>query len=335
MSLGEIPNRRRKNRKAAVIGLIAAGVVLAVALLFDGLLVNFSFGLHGTDLLQLGGKRLTTADAYVLLSDAKKEYENVFTEEVWNTDIGAYRAADYVKEQLRVKMYRLCSMAKVADKRGIVLTREARFNVSKAATEYLNGLTNEQIEQIGVSQEQMESLFETYALAKQLYEDITADLNIEISADAARVISIQYIVTDSLDNANAAVNRLSAGESFAVMVKEYGGSVSGNTTVRRGEMQAVFEEAAFELKAGEVSPVISAGDKYYIIKCVSDNEKTLSEANKIAMINERKLEEFNKIIDTYEAGAFVEISECKWERITIESTPDLGVSFDEIFSKYF
>lgn len=335
MGLGEIPNRRKRNRKAAVIGLVAAGAVLAAALLFNGVLINFSFGLHGSELIMLGSEKLSTADAYVLLCDAKKEYESVFSDEVWNTKIGEYDAKEYVREQLKVKMLRLCSIANIAKKRGVVLQRDARNNVSRAAEKYLSGLTDEQIELMGVTDEQLVNLFEKYAIAKQLYADITGELTVEVSADEARVISIQYIVTEKEEDADEALDRFKAGENFAVLVREYGGSVSGNTNVKRKQMLSEFEEAAFDLKAGETSNVVSAGGKYYIIKCVSDNEKSLSDANKLALINEKKLEKFNEVIDSYEAGAFVEFSQGRWDKITIESVPDLGISFEDIFSEFF
>lgn len=335
MAIGEVPGRRKKNRIAMMIGAGAIVIVLLIALVFNGVLINFSFGLFGNKLMKVGKETLNMADAYVLLYDVKNEYEDVFGQDVWKNKIGDMTANDYAKKQLIVKMQRLAAIANVADKRGIVLTRESRNSVTKAATEFLNGLNEDYAKEYSISQEQLENLFAMFALAKQVYTDITDDLKVEVSADSARVISIQYVVTDSKEDAAATINRMAAGESFAVMIKDYGGSVDGSTTIKRGEMDKVFEDAAFELKAGEISPIVTIGDKYYIIKCVSDNEKTLSETNKIALINEKKLAEFNKILDEYEAGALVEVAEGKWNKITFEEVPDLKVSFDEIFSKYF
>lgn len=335
MAIGEVPVRRKRNRRAIMAGGIVIAAVLLVALIFNGILVNFSFGLFGKKLIKVGNETLSTTDAYVLLYDVKKEYEDVFGADVWNTKIGGITASDYARQQLLVKMQRLAAISNVADNRGIVLTRDAKNNVSKAATEYMNKISSEYADEYSITQEQMEHLFSLFAISKQLYSHITDNLKIEISADSARVISIQYVATDSEDNAKEALSRLAAGETFAVMIKDYGGSVEGSTTVKRGQMQKDFEDAAFELKAGEVSRIVNVGEKYYIIKCVSDNEKTLSEANKIALINEKKLEEFNKILNEYEAGAFVEIAEGKWEKITLDKVPELGVSFNEIFSKYF
>lgn len=335
MAIGEVPIRRKRNRRAMIIGAIAIAVVLIFALVFNGFLINLSFGLFGKDLVKVGNETLTTADAYVLLYDVKCEYEDVFGENVWNTKIGNMSANDYAKQQLMVKMQRLAAIANVAQKRGIVLTRDARNNVSKAATEYLNGVDKAIEDNLGISHEQMENLFSLFALAKQVYGDITDDLKVEVSADAARVITIQYVVTESEEDAKAALNRISDGEAFAVMIKDYGGSVDGSTVVKRGEMDKAFEDVAFELKAGEVSKIVNVGDKYYIIKCVSDNEKTLSDTNKVALINEKKLAEFNKIVEAYEIDALIELAEGKWEKINVADTPDLRVSFNEIFSKYF
>ena len=65
--------------------------------------------------------------------------------------------------------------------------------------------------------------------------------------------------------------------------------------LRRGEMEKNFEEAAYNLASGEVSDVVEAGGRYYIIKCVSDNEKTKTESNRNDIMEALKLEEFNKV----------------------------------------
>ena len=42
---------------------------------------------------------------------------------------------------------------------------------------------------------------------------------------------------------------------------------------RRGELDEAFEKAAYNLKSGEVSDIVEAGGKYYIIKCNIRKEK--------------------------------------------------------------
>ncbi len=335
MGFRDIQQRQKNNRKAWIAAAIAIVVILVVTLLFNGIFVRFSYGLGGDKLLDVEGEILTTADAYVLLCDSVKQYEEVFSSEVWSEKVGDMTMEEYALEQVRVKLIRLAVLNNIAKEKGIVLSREARNNLNKAAAEYMQGLSVEKIEELGITLEQLERLYERFAVAKSLYEELTEDMKIEVSADEARVISIQYVVSDSQQDAQSALDMVKNGESFAVAVKKYGGSVEGGITVKRSQMVKEFEDCAFELKAGEVSDVISADGKYYVIKCVSDNEKTLSDANRVALINEKKNEEFNKIIEEYERDAFVEFADGKWNKIDINSLPKPKTIFDEIFSKYF
>lgn len=57
------------------------------------------------------------------------------------------------------------------------------------------------------------------------------------------------------------------------MAREINGDGEYEYELKRGEMEASFEETAFNLKTGETSGIVHSGEKYYIIKCISDNEK--------------------------------------------------------------
>ena len=49
-------------------------------------------------------------------------------------------------------------------------------------------------------------MFTEFAIAQKLYDDLTSSMDIEVSADEARVIDIQYIVSDSEEDINKAYN---------------------------------------------------------------------------------------------------------------------------------
>jgi hypothetical protein len=67
---------------------------------------------------------------------------------------------------------------------------------------------------------------------------------------------------------------------------------------------------------------------------VSDNEKNKSDTNKNDMLSERKLEEFNKTFEKYEASLFVNVNEELFRQVDFQSLEG-EVSFEEIFNKYF
>ena len=99
-------------------------------------------------------------------------------------------------------------------------------------------------------------------------------------------------------------------------------------------MDSAFEEAAYNLSTGEVSDIIKVQDKYYIIKCSSDNDKTKTEANKVAMENKKGLDYFNSVFEEYEQKHYVEVNEKIWNTKKTSTAKVFSVSFEDIYNQY-
>ena len=225
-------------------------------------------------------------------------------------------------------------MNELADKRGVVLNREESANISKAAKEYLACVDDASAKRLGLTQEQIEQMFTKFAIASRLYNDMTANLQTEVSADYARVITIQYISADSENLINSAKTRLDGGESFFYVARDINNGGDYECELRRGEMEKEFEEAAYNLATGETSQIVSCKGRYYIIRCVSDNEKTKTEANKNDIIEARKLEEFNKNFEEYEGSIYLHFNDKLWDK-TDFNTVNENTAFEDVFNKYF
>lgn len=328
-----------KRRKKRVIGFVVFAVVVAFIAIyikfFNGTLLYVSTGLKDNVVFKAGTSKAYTWEADILLADARTEYENVFGSNVWTQSMEGVNTDDYVKDQVRSKLIRIKCMNLMAKEKGVVLSRTQKDAVSSAADVYYNGLTEEQIQQLGVSKEQIEKMFTEFAVADTLYEDITSQIDTEVSSDDARVITIQYISCEKEADILAAKERLDNGESFYTVAKDYGGEEESESELKRGQMEKEFETAAFELKTGETSKVVAAGDRYYIIKCTSDNEKSKTEANKLALMDDKKLEYFNSVFEKYEASKYIEMNKKVWSSKKTGNAQRLSVSFEDIFNDYF
>ncbi len=82
---------------------------------------------------------------------------------------------------------------------------------------------------------------------------------------------------------------LTRATHFAI-AKKYNSDGEYEYELRRGEMNSQFEEAAYALATGEMSKIVEADGKYYIIRCTSDNDKAKTEVNKSAILADKKLE---------------------------------------------
>ena len=331
----EAVKHRRRNMMivTAIVAVIA--LVLVYMKFFNGSFLYLSTGLGSQTVLKVSGQKATKTEMEVLFADARNQYEDLFGEDVWSQTVDGVSFEDYAKNQIKSKLTRVACMNAMADKRGIVLGREDKANATKAAKEYYDGLTQEQISKMGVTVDSLEQRFLSFAVAQEVYDDVTSQSTTEISADQARVISIQYICADTQEAIDQARERLDAGEQFFNVAREYNGDDGYEAECKRGEMEASFEEAAFNLKSAEVSKTISSNGKFYIIKCISDNDKTKTEANKASIQETQKLSAFNEIFEPYEAGLYVEFNNGLWKKHHVSGATQTSVNFEDIFNSYF
>jgi len=171
-------------------------------------------------------------------------------------------------------------------------------------------------------------------LADKLYQYMTENVDREFSEDDARVISIQYIKTDSLGAAQLIEERIKAGTSFSSLIKE-NNSYEYEYELRRGETEEAFETAAYRLATGEVSAPVECSDGVYIILCVNDYDKAKTTENKQRMIDEYKLANFNAVFDEYEAGVYAEYNEKLWDSLDSTSRLTVTTDFQGIYDRYF
>lgn len=326
--------RRTKRFIPLIVALIVIGLVFVYIRFFNGNLIYLSTGFKSSQVCKVDGEVTDTMQADILLADAKKEYQNVFGDDVWNQTMDGVNFDDYVKDQVRTKLIRVRCMNLLAKERGVVLSRSQKDNVSDAVDAYMAQLSQDQIDKLDITKEKLTTMFTEFTIAQTLYTDVTDALNCEISADDARVIKIQYICTDNQENITKAKSELGGGESFYVVAKRYNTSDENEIELKRGEMDHAFEEAAFNLKSGETSDIVSADGKFYIIKCTSDNQKSKTEANKASLLEQKKLEGFNQTFDAYEASKYVEFNNKLWKNRKVAKAQELSMSFEDVFDTY-
>jgi len=315
--------------------IIASLAILAYMKFFNGNLVYFTTGLDDNTVFRVADKTATKVEADVLISDAKNQYEDFFGEDVWNQNIDNISFEDYAKNQIKSKLIRIKCMNILAQERGVVLDRTETDNVEKATKEYMAALTSEEISSLGVNESNISQMFTEFAIAQRLFNDMTSQVAVEVSADQARVITVQYICADSSTNIESAKARIDAGDSFFYVARETNSDGQYEYELKRGEMDTAFEDAAFNLKTGETSNIIQCGEKYYIIKCISDNNKTKTESNKNSIVSDKKLSAFNDTFESYEASLFVEFNDKIWEKYKLSKSIKISANFENIFDSYF
>ena len=326
--------RRRKRRIILITAILLAAIfLLGYMKFFNGSFIYVSTGMRKNEFFKVGDLKSDICEADILLSDARREYEKLFGADIWNEKIGDVTFDDYVKEQVKAKLERIYCMNLLAKEKGTVLSRTQKEGVANAVDTFYAGLSSDEISQYSITKDKLTSMFTSFAVAESLYSDITSGQNTEVSYDDARVIQIQYICTDNESDIKEAKKRIDNNEVFYVVARDYNPS-EYERECRKGELDSAFEEAAYNLSTGEVSDIIKVQDKYYIIKCSSDNDKTKTEANKVAMENKKGLDYFNSVFEEYEQKHYVEVNEKIWNTKKTSTAKVFSVSFEDIYNQY-
>jgi peptidyl-prolyl cis-trans isomerase D len=119
----------------------------------------------------------------------------------------------------------------------------------------------------GITKDQYEKIFETELLRQKLYEEVTADVPHEQDRLWAR-----HILVATEDEAKAVIERLNKGEDFGELAKELsqdtGSGAQGGDLgwFGKGAMVAPFEEAAYNLKVGEISQPVQSQFGWHVIQ---------------------------------------------------------------------
>ncbi|WP_440322296.1 peptidylprolyl isomerase [Laedolimicola sp.] len=293
-------------------------------------------GLTGDQLFKVGKSVCTLPEAMIYVMDYKQQYENAYGVEMWEHDFGGVTLEEYVKDTIIAQLASVKAVTLLAKENNVTLSDAEKEKISQAAEEYYSALTDEQKKYMKVEKGDVEDLYTAHVLSKKVYTEITKDVNTEVSDDEARIITIQQIRLDSLDNAEIVKARLDEGKDFATVAAAYNRDSQTTVTLGRGEKEAAYEEAAFSLENDQISDVIETTGGYYILKCVNNFDRDATEANKITMVEKRRDEEFTEAYETLMADTPSEFNRQKWTKVHFaDYSGEAAPNFMTIYTKYF
>lgn len=305
--------------------------------------------------------RIETASCYkkevmVYLTNLQNQYEQVYGTEIWQQEQDGVTIEQSVKESVLAEIAQIKTMNLMAENYGLSLNETEQSAVEEAARTYFESLTETEREQLDVTVDTIRQLYREYALADKVYDYMIKDVNPEISDDEARTVVIQQILirTGTQDRAGniepypdqqksyahaqavEALRRIEAGEDFDVVAARYNEAAESTVSIRKGDRDAAYEEAAFKLGNEEISDVIETPEGYCILKCVSTLNREETDVNKVRIVEERRKEVFSKEYDSYVQTLTRHMNEELWQEITLLHNSEITTSdFFEVFAQYY
>ncbi|MCR5673881.1 MAG: peptidylprolyl isomerase [Lachnospiraceae bacterium] len=291
----------------------------------------------------------------VYLVNSENQYSEVFGNSIWAVPVGEGTLEDSYKDNILARVAQIKTMNLLAQQYEVTLAEEEEAKTKAAAREYYDSLTQAEAEYLDVDMDTIAKLYREFAIANKLYETITADVNPEISDDEARTITVKTILvktykTDAAGNrieynedekrsALARIaqvqQRLNEGASFEVLAADYNEDSRDEYSFGRGIMPKEFEEAAFNLGAGEISDIVETEYGYHLIYCVTTFNPEETDANKLKIVQKRKQEAFDEVYNNYVTTLTSNLNKPLYDSIHYDPGRTQTTGFFEIFDKYF
>lgn len=270
------------------------------------------------------GEKISLEEFKVYLYIAQQEFEKLGDEDIWDTSFEAgLTAEEAAKERALDSLVHVTISTKQAKRLNISLTEEQKEQAKLDAFNFLNSLTDSQLQNIAITEDKMLKIMEEKAIYKEVYEEVTK--NFEISEKDfqnsykayiskkdnlnALKLDIEYIFIspvstdkaqqDILNQAKEVLQKAKEGKDFKQLVDEYSNSNeiiinSGKETIEKGKYIEKLEDVAFNLKQGEVSDLIIVDSDYYIIKLNDRIEASIKEEYRNKYIKQKKDEIFEQ-----------------------------------------
>lgn len=294
--------------------------------------------LNENELFRIGDEVCTVEEAKVFLTTTRNQYEQLIQPDMWDKDFGGMSLEEYVKESILGQLTQIKSMALMAQEREIVLDESETKAIAAAAKEYYQSLTAEELSYLGITLEQVQKLYTQYALSEKLYEELTADVDTEVSDDEARSITVQQIyIPKTNENAKAQAEEahekaIAEDADFEAIALAYSADGETEASYRKGAAEAALETVVFSLDINEISNVVEGESGYYIVKCISSFNREETDANKAEIIAQRKSEAFDVVYQEFIQQQPSQFNDELWKKLDLQS--DGAVSTSNFFGVY-
>jgi parvulin-like peptidyl-prolyl isomerase len=298
----------------------------------------------GELIAMIGESRIYYNEAMVYLKSAQDNYEADYGKNIWKADIlgNGQTFGDMIKDEVMRQITELKIIRDKAAEQEITLTEEELADAHSYAKEHYNGLTDKGKNQYLITQELLDRVYEDNLLANKVFETLTINVDTNVADAEAKQITVQDIFIkgarfdlagnrteytaeekeDAYNKAKSLLEQAKLTDDFKTLAETSSEADTIEYTFGKGqgpkEYGSIFEQAAFTLRTGQVSDLITTNDGWHIIYCVTDFNVDATTQVKENIIEQRRNEMFSKLYSDWSADYDIVINSQAWKAISYE-----------------
>jgi len=299
----------------------------------------------------------------------KSQYESYYGTEIWDMEIEeGVTFGDSMKDMVNDALVQMLILNSKAEDYGVSLTSEDNTSISEYIENFKANVGEETMAEEGITEGVIKSVVEKSYIASYVYDAMMTQEEVKLSDDEkadAVCVRVQHILitttetitqdeegnnidmtADEIDAykaqqktlAESVLAKAKAGEDFQALADEYTAEnagfefafdKNGFDPVNYSYMVEPFYTASWQLGEGEISDLVESDYGYHIIKCISLNDETATQAAITLKENDLKYVSLDeKLLQMTEEAEYT-VSE-DWEAFKIVSdVVDETVAGDE------
>lgn len=229
----------------------------------------------------------------------------------------------------------------------VSISDDEKKSMEEAAKKFMEANTKETLEKISVQQSDIEQLLTLFTYQSKMYEPMTADVDTNVEDTEAAQSAITYCKVSTADKTNedgtttpltddeknekkaqaqSVLDKLLASEDPVMadvdtLAKEVDENLSALDTTFGAEDTLLDEkllEAAKTLQDGQVyESVVEGENAYYVVRMDQVLDREATDAQKERIVNERKQEAYQKLLDEWKEKAEITVNEKEWKKVTL------------------
>lgn len=279
----------------------------------------------------------TEAQAMIVVGSERNRIQNVMGKEVWDLPVAGQvekTYGEYFLAKTKEFLQDIRTLNLMAEEKGIIANGTEMESIRTAANAFYQSLSEEDKAFFGnCSLKDVVDMYVAYFVAEKTAKSLLANVDTELSAAEAKVISVEQIVVQDENLAKELEEKVKlAGANFSYYARQYSEDPELQKNLAYGEREDEYAKVAFSLEDNEISSVFSQDGKYYILKCLSSYDEEATKERKERLETAIRSLHFQESYEAYQKEHIVRFREPFWKEIDLHSHE--GSTADYFFSNY-
>ena len=229
----------------------------------------------------------------------------------------------------------------------VSISEEEQGKIEEVAQAFMDANTEETIQNLSVSQSDVETLLELYTYQTKMYDPMVADVDTNVEDSEAAQSRITYCRIDisdtqnedgtttpltdeekqeKKDQAQALLDKLQASadpasadmDALAKEVNEDLNAVDNTFGDDDTLLDDKLKEAAKTLQDGQVyGEVVEGENAYFVVRMDSVLDREATDAEKENIVSERQQNAYNDLLNQWKDDADITVNNREWDKVTL------------------